>query len=463
MREAGTGPGAGRALGAAGAPDVAELAALDAAGLNHWARSHVGAATVLAARSVARMGRERGPHGRALRRFASSISGLRADARRADVLAVRQAFDALPAAARELVTVAYPGVVGPLNGVPFEYRVRANQLVVVAALHTLQRRERIEARRQRAEGRNRVTRWAGRLRAWAEPSSVRARRRDLGRMVAGFRHAVEHQEPPLRLLVASTAGAGRVVALDGVIGEGTRSVTVFVPGTTTDANSLQANMERLRAVDGSDADPVAHTGVYWEGAEFPRTLVDNAAPRFAIGLRDLLAAFDAALDLETAVSGARQIYVGHSFGGAAIGSAEALGHDLTADAVVYAGAPGAGYGIRGPQDTANPFARRYALVAQGDLNPAAGHFFFGRTMGAAPLTAMGVTRLSTGFLDHAGRTGRLHNHDDYFRPGSTSALNIRAVALAHPVLEWQGSGLTDAELAAHIDAAGVPALPGVPA
>lgn len=432
------------------------LHGLDDAALARWAREHPGPATALASRSVAALGHAGGAHARALRRFAAAVSGLHPENRRADVLRVRQAFDELPAEAREAATVRFPGVVGPLNGVPFRYRIRANRIVAVAALHTLEHRAAHEARRERAEVRHAIVRFFGRVREALEPRPVTVRRRDLSRMLPGFRHAVEHQDPPLQLLLASTSGAGRFIAVDGEIGPTTRSVTVFVPGTTTDGNALQSNMMRLRSIDGRDAEPTRRAGVYWGGAEFPRLLVDNAFSRFDIGLRDRLAAFDAALDLETASSGAEQIYVGHSFGGSAIGSAEALGHDLTADVVVYAGAPGAGFGIRGPQDTANPSARRYALVATGDLNPAAGHLFFGRTMGAAPLSAMGVTRLSTGFLDHARREHRLRNHDDYFVPGSTSAQNLRAIALGLPVLPWLGGGLSDARLAARIDEADLP-------
>lgn len=437
--------------------EPSELVALSDVGLKDWARAHPDDAVRLAGRGERAISRLSPMH--PARVFHDAVAGLRPGSDRADVRAVSSAWHGLSAADRALLTVEYPGLIGPLNGVPFEARSRANHIVVVAALRLLEQRARVEGRRAAGENRNALTRLGGRVRALMEPPYVRERRRDLARMLPGFRHAVEHATPHRRLLLASTAGRGRFVVIDGEISADTRSVTVFVPGTFTDANSLRANMDRLSAVDGRDVQPDARVGVYWAGGDFPSHLMENGSARYALGLRPSLAAFDAALDLEVEMAGAvesKQVYIGHSFGAAAIGAAESRGEGLTADVVVYAGAPGAGFGITGPQDTVNQDAPRYALVADGDLSPAAGHALFGKVMGAAPLSAMRVQRLSTGFLDHAGRRGRLRDHDDYLLPGSTSALNIRAVVLGLPVLPWLGKGGSDEELAAKIDAAEVP-------
>jgi len=419
-----------------------------------WAQENLAATAGWCSRGLDELAAQ----GEAQAAFVGAVRELHPDTRRPDVALVAAAWRALPRAVAREITVAFPAVVGPLNGIPFAARVRATSLLAAVELAGLEERARVEGRRGAGENRNALTRLGGRLRALFEPHAVRERRRNLSLMLPGFRYAVRDAHPRVRLLQASTLGRGRFVALDGEITGHTRSVAVLVPGTFTDGGSLANGLQRVAGIDGHEEAPATAVGIYWAGGDFPRELLENGDPEFAERMRGPLAAFDAALDLELREAGAgeaRETYVGHSFGAAAIGSAEALDYGLTADAVVYVGAPGAGFGISSPVDTVNPDAARYALVAKGDLTPVAGHLLFARAMGAAPLEAMGVRRLSTGFLDHASRSARLHNHDDYLRPGSTSALNIRAVVLGKRVLPWLGGVDSDEELAAKIDKADV--------
>ena len=59
-------------------------------------------------------------------------------------------------------------------------------------------------------------------------------------------------------------------------------------------------------------------------------------------------------------------YVGHSYGGSILGTAEALG--LTADRTLYVAAAGAGFGVERPDDwhNRNPHVLRFSMTAPTD-------------------------------------------------------------------------------------------------
>ena len=91
-------------------------------------------------------------------------------------------------------------------------------------------------------------------------------------------------------------------------------------------------------------------------------------------------------------------YIGHSYGGSILGTAEALG--LTADRTLYVAAAGAGVGVDDPSDwhNRNPDVLRFSMTAPGDLIEAgAGHP--GGPHGADPDEMPGVIHLATGDYD----------------------------------------------------------------
>ena len=91
-------------------------------------------------------------------------------------------------------------------------------------------------------------------------------------------------------------------------------------------------------------------------------------------------------------------YVGHSYGGSILGTAEALG--LTADRTVYVAAAGAGFGIDDPSEwhNLNPDVVRFAMTAPGDPIQLVQGIPGGRH-GADPDDMPGVVRLATGHYD----------------------------------------------------------------
>jgi pimeloyl-ACP methyl ester carboxylesterase len=113
-----------------------------------------------------------------------------------------------------------------------------------------------------------------------------------------------------------------------------------------------------------------------------------------------LAAFSADVDRTVDATG-RQVavtYVGHSYGGSILGTAEALG--LTADRTLYLAAAGAGVGVDDPGDwhNRNPHVLRFSMTAPGDVIELV-QGLPGGPHGADPDEMPGVIRLATGHYD----------------------------------------------------------------
>ena len=440
--------------------EAGALALLNDDELRRWAREHAAQCEELLGRDVRTMSCSDDPVAAA---FGTALLLLTPDRLRADVFLAASAWDAVPADRRRALALEYPAVVGPLNGAGFAERVGANRLLAAGLLRRLERQASAVPgpkplwRRISWQPMESARRFVWGMRVGEQVAGVQ-------RQLDGFRWAVQSPDAP-GLLHASTEADGRFVAVSGEVGPGTRTVAVFVPGTLTYGNHLSMNMSRLSNIDGRSEAPGSAVGVYWQGIEFPRFITDNANARYNQDARERLSAFDAALDVECArhVAGrVMQTYIGHSYGASAIGSAESTAEGLTLDRMVYAGAPGTGFRVDVPQDTVNPDAERYALIAPVDWKPLVGGLLYGRAMGGDPIREMGAQLLETGFLEHAARRGRLLKHNDYLLGGSTAALNIRAVVLGRRTLPavlrrpWPWGRMSDRRLRRRIDGLGWP-------
>ncbi len=119
-------------------------------------------------------------------------------------------------------------------------------------------------------------------------------------------------------------------------------------------------------------------------------------------------------------------YIGHSYGGSILGTAEVFG--LTADRTLYLAAAGAGVGVDDPSDwhNRNPDVLRFSMTAPGDLievvqgNPASPH-------GADPDTMPGVIHLAAGDYDDGRPMAGPRAHGDIVNMPSDSWRNILAV------------------------------------
>jgi len=369
---------------------------------------------------------------------------------------VRDYWDALSRTEAEQLIAARPELIGALDGVPFDQRAAANRRLIRTAL---------DARLADGEG---------------ESPRVRALRSMLAPAPGP-----DGTLRPRQFVVFSDEGNGRYVEQIGELTPEAAGVGVFVPGTGSRLDTV--DRERGRALTLA-RDSGATVFVYADG-ELPQEIVNGGAsaalrlpvfgylaadqalsgsaadPRPAAEMAGKLVAFGAALDVEAdgAAPQAPVTYIGHSYGGSVVGTAEQLG--LRADNVVYASSAGTGV-LDGPWHNPNPEVHRYSLTAPEDPIQWVQRYG-GAVHGGDPDQAPGVLRLDTGlYADRpdgspgeivAGTAGHSRYLDD---PGSTAFANLSAVLAGRPVTPYvrRLPDLGDPELARALIEAELPYL-----
>ena len=119
-------------------------------------------------------------------------------------------------------------------------------------------------------------------------------------------------------------------------------------------------------------------------------------------------------------------YLGHSYGGSILGTAETFG--LTADRVVYVEAAGAGVGVHDSSDwhNRNPDVSRFSMTAPGDPIALVQGIPLG-PHGADPDLMPGVIRLATGRRLTGVPMAGLSSHSDVLNEPSDAWHNLLAV------------------------------------
>jgi len=119
-------------------------------------------------------------------------------------------------------------------------------------------------------------------------------------------------------------------------------------------------------------------------------------------------------------------YIGHSYGGSILGTAERFG--LTADRVIYAEAAGAGVGVHAPTDwhNRNPAVLRFSITAPGDLIGLVQGVPFG-PHGADPDRMPGVIPLAAGRRLNGWPMIGPATHSDVINEPSDAWCNVLAV------------------------------------
>ncbi len=308
---------------------------------------------------------------------------------------------------------ADPALLGNLDGVPFPVRIDANAVNVRRALA-------VEVAAGRGDG-------------------------DRARELRGLLSS--------RLIAFDPAGHGHYIEQIGELSGSPPGVGVLVPGTGAGPGTAADNARRARALAERSGAPVF---VYVDG-DFPQQVLPPLGLQDPAGYRGTaidpqpardigrgLVGFGAALDLEVAGEspGAPVTYIGHSYGGSIVGTAEQYG--LRADAVVFASSAGTG-AADGPWRDPNPAVQRFSMTPPGDPIHWA-QSYGGGVHGGDPDSAPGVTRLDTGYYGHGpGHHGELvagiRAHGGYLDdPDSTAFGNLVAVLSGESPVEyvWRG-------------------------
>ncbi|WLP91290.1 alpha/beta hydrolase [Gordonia sp. NB41Y] len=312
-----------------------------------------------------------------------------------------------PTDIRRLVQ-ADPRVLGNLDGVPFEQRGIANEINVRNALAAEIRVNGDDSPRARTLrdmlGQKNTTAAAAHDSpiGQADPDDMQAER---------------------TIIAFDNTRLGRSIEMVGPLGRGTRNAAVFIPGTGTNLDSVGGSNRTVawnlaKRTDGPvftylDGDlpqeivrteplqsiPRLFGGLGPGIAGLPGHLadaVDESAvdPHFAADMAPRLKSFGQALDaeLDAVAPGATTTYIGHSYGGSVLGTAEQLG--LRADNVIYASSAGTGV-LDGPWHNPAENVRRYSFTAPGDFMEYLQGVPFG-PHGADPDEVPGVVHLEMG-------------------------------------------------------------------
>lgn len=362
---------------------------------------------------------------------------------------VRQVWNGLDDAEREALIADAPHVIGNLDGIPIGDRVAANRINIEHEIDARRAEiERLEAARDAALGR-----------AYHSPGAVE---QAYDALIAEQRRLIEAYEGLLtqEVQVVDPSGAtrteigARVVVFDpsrqaiatyhgpldprtGDIPSWVTSVAVSVPGT----GSNMTDFGDARAADLQLAGGRTTAVFQWAGGVFPQSIPEAMSTSYSHDLAPRLRDFAAGIAVP---AGASLTVLGHSYGGATVGLAEAAG--LRADRVLYVAAAGMGDGVSGVADFPHTSdVPHYAMMSRNDLVVGLIQGREGDALalhGQSTLTAGGVVRLETGVIDAArpdsddiedhnvpgnGTPSAIDSHSSLYTPGSTAFENIVAV------------------------------------
>ena len=326
----------------------------------------------------------------------------------------REFWDTLSPNEIQQLIDADPQVIGNLDGVAFADRIAANRLNITRTL-------------------------AAQTALLGTPFGNPRRVAELKELLAPA-PGVDGTPTPRAFLAFDSRGNGRYIEQIGALTPGVPGVGVFVPGTGANLDNSEAQRRRALDLARRSGAPV----FVFANGDLPQritphltldardVLTDSAAdPVPADRLARRLVAFGRDLDQEVAAAapGTPVTYLGHSYGGSVVGTAEQYG--LRADNVVYASSAGTGV-ADGPWNNANPDVHRYSMTPPGDPIHLA-QKLGGAVHGGDPDTAPGVQRMDSGHYSadgphHGGLVAGTNAHAGYLDdPGSTAFANLAAV------------------------------------
>ena len=305
---------------------------------------------------------------------------------------------------RQRLIDEFPKQVGNTDGVPWNMRIAANRVNIAQAIAD----ERVA---NTPGSQTRIAFYQGLLAEVDDPARSGGR---VDRQILAF-------DPDRASLIELNSNLATA-----------KSLAVMVPGMNTTIEKSGANTKTARqfvwATRGEVATITYLGGPFPGGDNVAAGLVEASSPHYALDMAPRLVAFSEDVDRTVDASG-RDIpvtYIGHSYGGSILGTAEVFG--LTADRTLYLAAAGAGVGVDDPSDwhNRNPDVLRFSMTAPGDLIGAV-QGFPTSPHGADPDEMAGVIHLRAGDYDDGRRMAGPGAHSDIINVPSDSWRNILAV------------------------------------
>lgn len=286
-------------------------------------------------------------------------------------LTVRWAFESLTPSEQQLAAMLWPAVVGNLSGAPFGVRATANHVRIVAAVGEQQRRDAARARDGWQAGGLGEGRDPRPVYNWEQVQRDRAHEAQLRTLAA---------DPSRQVVWFDNSGDGSIAELHGALTTVTVGVGVFVPGTGADLGGHDTNTRRSQSWVDASRGRVAM--VTWMGGDLPDGVVRDAPFRhYADRLGPALASFsnDLRQEIDRSPAAHNEVHaagrarvgpavtvIGHSYGGAVVGTSEQYG--LDADNVIHLESAGAGHDVHDVGDLrpGRCDTRRYSITAATD-------------------------------------------------------------------------------------------------
>lgn len=263
--------------------------------------------------------------------------------------------------------------------------------------------------------------------------------------------------PSRRKFVAfDPSGPGQMVELVGDP-ETADGLALYVPGTGTNLEMSHVNTEVAEHFVAAGQGRIAV--LVFLGGDFPQNMwTESGDPVFTLAMAPRLTRFSldvqAYLDTIGRRSGAAQAeraeqsehlpvtVLGHSFGGAVVGTAETLG--MWADRVMYVASPSAGIDVRSASQWRNraPAVRRYSLTVPGDPIELMQIRNGLRYPGASHVDIMdGVQRLDTGFFDDGEVLYGTRGHGGVFDRSTDAFWQMAEVIVGGEVVPYAGRSI----------------------
>ncbi|MBL1081339.1 hypothetical protein JK359_04990 [Streptomyces actinomycinicus] len=229
--------------------------------------------------------------------------------------------------------------------------------------------------------------------------------------------------PEAYLLGFDADGDGRAIIANGNPDTADHQA-VYVPGTTSDLNSIGGNIDRMVNVwhaAHDEADGKSVSTITWLGYDAPDDVYKDAP--FEHYAYDGAPAFNKFLDgldaSHTGEAGTHRTVIGHSYGTTLVGAAAQTG-DLNADDVVFAGSPGVKVSHADEMDV--PKGHVWNEEADGDVVPDLGRWGHGGDRFVIPSDQeFGANQMTTDTEGHSG----------YWNVNSDSLKNQALVVVGH--------------------------------
>lgn len=353
------------------------------------------------------------------------------------VAEVARVLAGIPAEELALLAALFPGVVGHLNGMPFEHRIAANRVRIADALHQA-RADHAQAVVQAqtygpppvgSEGGYDPAVEAARVRALDLENRIGQYEDLLSETTVDFGHPAGPPWPDHRghkLLYFDPGGDGSWAELVGSINTETESVGVLVPGVGTDTMAMDntsAIASEFVAQAARDGEQLAM--IVWAGGDFPDNVISSLYEDRALDMTGPLTDFSNALQQEIDAQGSGSevpvTVIGHSYGGVTVAMSTLSG--LSADRLLFVNSPGLGPGstslaVYGELER----YETYAMAAPGDPVPELGPLVHG----SSPMSLDMIT-LDTGVYRDGTEISGPAGHGGVFEESSTAWENILAV------------------------------------